>query len=83
MTERTEKHVWSERGRDGEEDYSRSDTENGVDGMDERTMQEKPERFDYDGFWKALIRRFWRELLRSAIPDLYRDADLEQELSHC
>ncbi len=79
MTERTEKHVWSERGRDGEEGYSRSDTENGVDGMDERTMQEKPERFDYDGFWKALIRRFWRELLRSAIPDLYRDADLEQE----
>ena len=47
--------------------------------MDEQTIQNDHERFDYDGFWKALARRFWRELLRSSIPELYGDADLEQD----
>ena len=26
------------------------------------------ERFDFDGFWKDLIERFWRELLKSLLP---------------
>ena len=40
---------------------------------------ETQERFDHDGFWKDLIERFWRELLRRALPDLYADADLSKE----
>lgn len=42
-------------------------------------MENQNERFDFDGFWKDLIARFWRELLKSVIPDLYNAADLEQE----
>ena len=40
---------------------------------------EKQERLDHDGFWKDLIARFWRELLKRALPDLYADADLSKE----
>ena len=40
---------------------------------------ETQERFDHDGFWKDLIERFWRELLRRALPDLYAEADLSKE----
>ncbi|NLL36572.1 MAG: hypothetical protein GX256_03500 [Fretibacterium sp.] len=47
--------------------------------MGGQAIQTDQERFDYDGFWKALVRRFWRELLKSAIPELYIDANLEQE----
>ena len=34
--------------------------------MDEEERQK--ERFDFDGFWKDLIERFWRELLKSVLP---------------
>ena len=37
------------------------------------------DRFDFDGFWKDLIERFWRELLRSFLPTLYAVADLTKE----
>ena len=41
--------------------------------------EEQKERFDFDGFWKDLIVRFWRELLRSVLPTLYAAADLTKE----
>ena len=37
------------------------------------------DRFDFDGFWKDLIERFWRELLKSLLPSLYAVADLTKE----
>ena len=45
----------------------------------EITAEEQEERFDFDGFWKDLIARFWREMLLSVIPDLYYAADLSVE----
>ena len=45
--------------------------------MDEESKQN--ERFDFDGFWKDLIERFWRELLKSLLPTLYAVADLTRE----
>ena len=45
--------------------------------MDEESRQS--ERFDFDGFWKDLIERFWRELLKSVLPTLYAVADLTKE----
>ena len=45
--------------------------------MDEESRQS--ERFDFDGFWKDLIERFWRELLKSLLPTLYAVADLTKE----
>ena len=45
----------------------------------EITAEEQDERFDFDGFWKDLIARFWREMLLSVIPDLYYAADLSVE----
>ena len=45
--------------------------------MDEEEKQK--ERFDFDGFWKDLIERFWRELLKSVLPTLYAVADLSKE----
>ena len=37
------------------------------------------EYFDYDGFWKDLIERFFGPFLSRALPELYVDADLSQE----
>jgi len=37
------------------------------------------EHFDYDGFWKDLIERFFGPFLARALPELYADADLSQE----
>ena len=45
--------------------------------MDEESRQK--EQFDFDGFWKDLIERFWRELLKSVLPTLYAVADLTKE----
>ena len=42
-------------------------------------INEQEERFDFDGFWKDLIARFWREMLSSVMPDLYYAADLSVE----
>ncbi|MBR1602736.1 MAG: hypothetical protein IJ667_04785 [Synergistaceae bacterium] len=42
-------------------------------------LNEREERFDFDGFWKDLIARFWREMLLSVMPDLYYAADLSVE----
>ena len=39
----------------------------------------KTDHFDFDGFWKDLIERFWRELLKSVLPTLYAVADLTKE----
>jgi hypothetical protein len=39
---------------------------------------DSPERFDHDGFWKALIKRFFPSLLKRALPKLYEDADISQ-----
>ena len=41
--------------------------------------EKQKERFDFDGFWKDLIERFWRELLKSLLPSLYAVADLTKE----
>ena len=46
--------------------------------MDEEVKQN--ERFEFDGFWKDLIERFWRELLKSVLLTLYAVADLTKEL---
>ncbi|GHV32489.1 hypothetical protein FACS1894167_15450 [Synergistales bacterium] len=40
---------------------------------------EETERFDYDGFWKDLIKRFFYLLLKKTLPELYEDADRETE----
>ena len=45
-----------------------------MDGESKQT-----DRFDFDGFWKDLIERFWRELLKSLLPTLYEVADLTKE----
>ena len=45
--------------------------------MDEEGKQS--DRFDFDGFWKDLIERFWRELLKSVLPTLYAVADLTKD----
>ena len=37
------------------------------------------EYFDYDGFWKDLIERFFGPFLSRTLPELYADADLSQE----
>ena len=37
------------------------------------------EHFDYDGFWKDLIERFFGPFLSRALPELYADADLSQD----
>jgi len=39
----------------------------------------KTERFDYDGYWKDLINRFFWNFLEMALPDLYADADTSRE----
>ena len=41
--------------------------------------EKQKDRFDFDGFWKDLIERFWRELLKSVLPTLYAVADLSKE----
>jgi hypothetical protein len=41
--------------------------------------KEKIERFDHDGLWKDLIRRFFYPLLMRALPELYAEADTECE----
>ena len=58
--------------------------------MGKQTMKETPstesnvktakiERFDYDGYWKGLINRFFWNFLEMALPDLYADADTSKE----
>ena len=37
------------------------------------------EHFDYDGFWKDLIERFFGPFLSRALPELHADADLSQD----
>ena len=39
----------------------------------------KRENFDYDGFWKDLIDRFFYPLLKRAVPELYEKADITKE----
>ena len=36
-------------------------------------------RFDHDGLWKDLIERFFHCLLKRALPELYKDADLSKK----
>ncbi|MDR1873709.1 MAG: hypothetical protein LBQ90_01665 [Synergistaceae bacterium] len=40
---------------------------------------EETNRFDHDGLWKDLIKRFFYPLLRRALPELYEDADRDVE----
>ncbi|GHV50164.1 hypothetical protein FACS1894216_01830 [Synergistales bacterium] len=40
---------------------------------------EETERFDYDGFWKELVKRFFYLLIKRAIPSLYEEADRDKE----
>ena len=47
--------------------------------METDKQEVKQERFDHDGFWKDFIKRFWREMLKRTLPDLYADADLSKE----
>jgi len=58
--------------------------------LGKQTMKETPstesnvktakiERFDYDGYWKGLINRFFWNFLEMALPDLYADADTSKE----
>lgn len=44
-------------------------------GADENAF-ERQDAFDYDGFWKDLIERFFYELLERAVPELYEAADI-------
>ena len=39
----------------------------------------KKKKFDYDGFWKNFIKRFFYPLLKRALPELYEAADREVE----
>jgi hypothetical protein len=39
---------------------------------------DKKKRFDYDGFWKKLVGRFFYPLLKRALPELYKDVDLSK-----
>ena len=39
----------------------------------------KLERFDYDGFWKDLLERFFEPFLRLALPELHAAARLDRE----
>jgi len=58
-------------------------TENNVmDMADTKTKGNKSEtrdNFDYDGFWKDLIKRFFPFLLKRALPELYKKADFKKE----
>jgi hypothetical protein len=51
------------------------------DGMDIRPEIETADttnrkNFDYDGFWKDLIERFFYPLLKRALPELHEEADI-------
>ena len=39
----------------------------------------KMERFDYDGFWKDLLKRFFEPFLHLALPELHAAARLDRE----
>ena len=49
--------------------------------LDKHITKDTPraERFDYDGFYKSLISRFFWNFLEMALPDLYADADTSRE----
>jgi hypothetical protein len=46
---------------------------------DEQNEAKKEERFDYDSFWKSLIKKYFYLLLKRALPDLYAKADTGRE----
>ena len=39
----------------------------------------KQKNFDYDSFWKDLVKRFFPYLLKRALPELYEKVDLTKE----
>jgi predicted transposase YdaD len=43
------------------------------------TKPEKRKRFDHDGLWKDLVKRFFYPLLKRALPELYEAADRSKE----
>jgi len=45
----------------------------------ERVNTKKQENYDYDSFWKDLVKRFFPSLLKRALPELYKKADIKQE----
>jgi predicted transposase/invertase (TIGR01784 family) len=45
------------------------------DEMKTSVSSDKKKRFDYDGFWKDLIAKFFYYLLKRALPELYEKAD--------
>jgi predicted transposase/invertase (TIGR01784 family) len=47
--------------------------------METPKKQSKKKNFDYDGFWKDLIKKFFYSLLKRALPELYEAADKEIE----
>ena len=44
-----------------------------------KTPKKRKKKFDYDGFWKNFIKRFFYPLLKRALPELYEAADREVE----
>ena len=50
-----------------------------INALENEGSSDKRERFDYDGFYKKLIKRFFWNLLEMALPDLYADADTSGE----
>jgi hypothetical protein len=44
-------------------------------GKDGRKKKGRKKRFDHDGLWKDLIARFFYDLLKRVLPELYADAD--------
>ncbi len=53
-------------------------TEN-VGLKDESSKSKEKEQVDHDSLWKDLIKRFLYSLLKRAVPELYEEADLNQE----
>jgi len=43
------------------------------------SMVQTLERFDYDGLWKDMIKRFFWQMLEMVLLELYRDADTNKE----
>ncbi|MDR2175910.1 MAG: hypothetical protein LBO82_08240 [Synergistaceae bacterium] len=46
-------------------------------GMETPEKADKKKNFSHDSFWKDLIERFFYNLLKRALPELYEDADRE------
>ena len=49
--------------------------------LSKEDSSEKREYYDYDAFWKDLIKRFFYDLLKRAVPDLYEKSDTTKEVS--